>query len=172
MYLSITNHNHEKIKYYVVDTTKELNFPNIPNGYTLIFKEKYTSKLEKITPEKFEKIFENNTLFYDIKLFNNIYKCNESEFKIQINNCINEFNSNIVTFNDSFNILIGNDLIEFNGISDEYYTSIEIDNKLNELNSNLELLENKISSLNEISKKEEIENELQILEDKIISLIS
>ena len=89
-----------------------------------------------------------------------------------IDNCINEFNSNIVTFNDSFNILIGNDLIEFNGISDEYYTSIEIDNKLNEFNSNLELLENKISSLNEISKKEEIENELQILEDKIISLIS
>ena len=62
--------------------------------------------------------------------------------------------------------------MDFTNYPEDYYTKNEVNNELTNISGNIQSLENKISSLEEVSKKEEIENELTKLEQLIRSLNS
>lgn len=168
MYINIINYNHPQTKYIVTDVTPKLNLPIIPEKFVLVFKEKYTGKLESVTGEKFEKVFRNNLLKYDITIFNNIFEYSEEELSIHVESCFNMFSSNIVKFNNDFNLEIGNENIQFIGCPGDLYTAKEA----NELAAKVNLLKNKISFFLKMAKKKEIEKRLEELKNKVTSLIS
>ena len=95
MIITITNYHHPKTKYTVTDTSFELNFPDLPEDCSLVFKNRYTKKTEVFSNEKLVKLFENNGLCFDIKLFNFIFMLDPNEFRFDVIDHMKTFISNI-----------------------------------------------------------------------------
>ena len=138
MYLSITNVGHKKTKYFIVDQSEELNLPNIPLGYNLVFQEKYTNNIKVINDNEFKEIFKNNTLLYEIVEFN-------SSFKISNTDALEYIDTEYEDINKSF--LKGDKSLTNNGII--YYEN------------------NKLKCLNNIYNKNEIDGLTSLLQNKI-----
>lgn len=170
MHISITNHSHLDTKFYIIDTSPALNVPQIPKGFTLVFREKYTSNLEVITIDKLNKIFEDNKLFFNIKLFNNIFRIDDVEFKLFLKGILKDvINQYIMVKNNK--LIMPDYLVNFIKC-DDIHSKSDIDDIFNDLNNKLLLTEEKISSISKVAKKKEIETELIELENQINSLIS
>ena len=166
MYITIKNKNHPEILYKVKDITPEFNLPSIPSGYSLVFKNRYTSQISIISDDQFISTFSNNHLLYDISLFNEIYNIESGDFSQIVLNKLSKY-STYKLFQAADNEIIStNDIMNFTNYPEDYYTKNEVNDELSNISGNIETLENKIS------KKEEIENELQFLEEQISALIS
>ena len=172
MYITIKNKNHPEIVYSVQDETPELNLPSIPSGYSLVFKNMYTNKIDVISDDQLVSLFSHNHLSYNITLFNEIYNIESGVFDQTVLNKLSKY-STYKLFQVVDNELSStNDIMNFTNYPEDYYTKNEVNDELSNISESIETLENKISSLEEVSKKEEIENELNLLEAQISALIS
>lgn len=184
MYISITNFDHKKTKYFIIDETEELNLPDIPSRYSLVFKEKYTNNIKVINDEELKKIFKNNTLFYEVIMFNSSFKIstediiniisNEFKFylniilKIKDNQCLNSLNKILYIKNNYFEFL-QNDFYNKNDI-DNLISNTQ--NKINEINDKIDIINiiKEKSDKSEISQiLETMKNDLNSIKEKILT---
>ena len=150
MYLSITNVGHKNTKYFIVDQSDELNLPNIPEGYSLVFQEKYTNNIKVINDEEFKKIFQNNTLLYEIVEFNSSFKISEEDIEKQVKNEIENILSNKFKISSSFKLNTCNkNIVNFVNNPIDIYNKDEIDefqnsiqNKINKIKYYINVLKN------------------------------
>lgn len=165
MQISVQNYNNKSKRFYIIDTTPELNVPRIPENCSLVFKEKYTNKIKVLSNDDLQEIFLDNKLLYDITIFDNIFIITENEIRSLINERYNDLISNFCILNNK-NISLKKHNIFFTK-TNLLYTKHEFDKEMNELENKCSTLENKISSLLQLAKKEEIFQELQNIENQI-----
>lgn len=166
MYLSITNIGHKKTKYFIVDQTEEFNLPNIPQGYSLAFQEKYKTEIKIVNDENLKKIFKNNTLLYEIVFFNSDFKLNKCDVKEQIKNKYNNFFENTFKIDNSFNLkLCNSDIIDFVNKPVNIYNKVEINtfisslqNKINRINHIMNIFDEYINIITKTQIYETLEN--------------
>lgn len=178
MYLSITNVGHKKTKYFIVDQSEELNLPNIPLGYNLVFQEKYTNNIKVINDDEFKEIFKNNTLLYEIVEFNSSFKISNTDALEYIDTEYENINKNFLKSNES---LTNNGIIYYENNKlkclNNIYNKNEFDsltsllqNKINKIRYDINLInteKGKIEKSNIFHLFEEMKNNLNLIKRKI-----
>lgn len=180
MYLTITNIGHKNTKYFITDTSEELNFPAIPSGYLFVFQERYTKNIKVINDEEFKKLFQNNTLLYEVVEFNSSFKLIEDEAIDNVNKEIYEKLSNKFKISSSFMLNSCNrNIVNFVNIPDDTYNKNQIDelensvqNKINKIKDYIDVLKNErcLADKNEIYQfLDELKNEVNKIKKRVNS---
>ena len=141
MYISVINNAHAREKYLIVDQSEELNVPDIPSGYSLVFQNQYTNDLKVLNDDELKKVFQNNMILYEVVEFNSSFKLNDQDATNFICQTFKNFINKIFRIDNLFNL-------KHNCPNKIYLTKADFNvYKKDEIDSMIALLQNKLNKI-------------------------